>query len=613
MKFLKKYIALISLTIIASTVLGQRENENWTFGFNHWTFNHTSGNLTTSTFSNPGSPFARFQGSATISDSETGQLLFFTDGFKIYNKNHIMMENGDKMYNQASDYGVMISGILEGKGLTTIQPTIIVPHPGDPNKYYVFFNGNYEQNKWYTLLSDEQGEDDHGLSVINMGLRVGIVDLSLNSGLGKLIIPNLGNENLLLENVLNGLTSAKHSDGQSFWVIVQKKDERGQYFFYSYKISSSGLQTSPVISPAEGPSTVLKVSPNGQYLFSGNSELNNGNILYNFDNQSGLVSSPNKFTETAPIDFYTGVNTSYAEFSPDSNIIYLIIGRACPCIYNSPKYDFIGIAQYNIQTNELIGRENPYGFPDFPLDDVASLQLAANKKIYLTFSHPFAGNNHSQNIIKITKTWATIDTPNIWNPSTNPISNYYYFPFNDDRYMSFTFPQLIPQSPGCLENLNITNPISSNQDFQVSNNITASSQINANVNVSFKANDIDLIPNFSVDAFQNSNFTATVDPCVSSLLIWENRVKNTAIGEQKDSLNYPTLYPNPVSTYLRLNHFEQILEWKLVDINGNAKYLNFYLDQNEIVINTSNLAPGIYYFNAILKNGSKFQKSILKK
>ncbi|MBW7871024.1 MAG: T9SS type A sorting domain-containing protein [Flavobacteriia bacterium] len=612
MKFLKKYMVLVSLTIITSTVFGQRENENWTFGFNQWKFNHVSGNLTTSTFSNPSSPFARFQGSATISDSETGQLLFFTDGFKIYNKNHLMMENGDKMYNHSSsDYGIMISGILEGNGLTTIQPTIIVPYPGDSNKYYVFFNGNYEQKTWYTLLGSGQEYTTNGNMIINMGLRVGIVDLTFNGGLGKLIIPNLGNENLLLEDVLNGLTSVKHSDDQSFWVIVQKK-ERGQYFFYSYKITSSGLQTNPVISPAEGPSTVLKVSPDGQYLFSGNSELNNGNILYNFDNQSGLVSSPNKFTETAPIDFYTGVNTSYAEFSSNSNIIYLIIGRECLCIYPSPKYDFIGLAQYNIQTGELIGRDE-YGQTDFPLDDTASLQLAANEKIYLTFSHPFAENYQSQNLIKITKIWATIDFPNVWNPSVNPISNYYNFPFNDERYMSLTFPQLIPQSAECLENLIITSPISSNQDFQVSNKITASSQINSNVTVSFKANEIELIPNFSVNAFQNSNFTATINPCVSNLLIRKNKVKNTAITDQKDSLYYPILYPNPVSNYLNVYRFEQILEWELVDIYGNTKNIKFHSEQNKIVVNISNLTSGIYYFNAVMKNGNKFQKSIIKR
>ncbi|MFA5619993.1 MAG: 3-coathanger stack domain-containing protein [Weeksellaceae bacterium] len=610
MKILIKIKFLILLLLLSSIVFGQRENENWTFGYNKWTFNNITGNLTSSTFSPPPTGvMARFQGSSTISDPTTGELLFFSDGFNIYNKNYQLMEDGDKMYDQSSyEYGVMISGIISGKGLTTIQPAVIVPHPGNQNLYYVFFNGNYDQKTWYT--TQDGGELSNGYDVINMGLRVGIVDLTYNGGLGKLVIPNLGNDNLLLEDVLHGLTTARHGDGESFWLIAQRKI-RDDYKFYTYEITSSGLQTTPIISDAESSSTVIKVSPNGKYLFSGNAEIGNGNILYNFDNQSGLVSSPNKFTETETADYYTGVSTSYAEFSPDSNILYLVVGMKCLCNYPSPKYGQIGLAMYNIQTDELVGREIN-GEAKFPLDFSASLQLATNEKIYLTFSHFFSGNSYSQNIIKITKTWATIDSPNVWNPILNPVSSYFSYPYNDDRYMSFTFPQLIPQAPECIENLNITTPISSNQDFQVSNKITASSQINSNVTVNFKANEIELILGFSVNAYQGSNFTAIIDPCVANLMFGKYKNEEVVSSNKMDLSKYPVIYPNPVSTNLIVDNIEHILNWRLVDINGNIKNVNYYTEKNKIIINLKNLTKGIYYFNGIMKDDKRFQETVMK-
>ena len=61
------------------------------------------------------------EGCATISSS-TGDLLFYTDGITIWNKNHIIMSNG--------------TGLMGDPSST--QSATIVPLPGSSTLYYVF-------------------------------------------------------------------------------------------------------------------------------------------------------------------------------------------------------------------------------------------------------------------------------------------------------------------------------------------------------------------------------------------------------------------------------------------------------------------------------------------
>lgn len=595
MRYFNQFFCVFYL-LSFSFMFGQRENENWTFGYNKWTFNHSTGNLTTSAFSYPPSVMAQYQGSATYSNPTTGQLLFYTDGFHIFNKNHKLMENGSGMFSSSPDYGIMAGGLVTGNGLSTLQPSVIIPHPRDNNLYYIFFNGNYTQKTWYT--TGNGGEYDlNGNETVNFGLRYAIIDLSYNGGLGKVV----SQDNFLLAMISSGLTTAPHSDGNSYWLIAQKDNK-----FYTYKVSNLGLEITPIISNAFNSPGIIKISPNGQHLFS-------GNVLYNFNNSTGEITSPNNFTSNSN-ENYEAVSTSYAEFSPNSKILYFITGFKCLCIYPSDKYGEIGIAMYNLETAELVGREIG-GVAKFPLDDVASLQLAQNGKIYLTFSHHFSANYQSQNIIKVLKTWATIENPNNWNPITNPINN--YFNFSDSRNMSMTFPQSIPNKSLCIDNLTITTPITSSKDFQVSNSITASSMINPELTVNFKANELFLNPGFEVSAHQESLFSAVIDPCTSASKNKESFGKDKRdVDEFKANidLNLPILFPNPAETYLNVENIESILEWKLIDIYGQiVKSGNNNTSQSKIVINIKNLTSGIYYFNAVLKNGQLFKKTIIKK
>jgi len=92
------------------------------------------------------------EGGSTISD-DNGNLLFYTDGSTVWNKNH----------------GIMETGLLGSSKNTSTQDGLIVKNPGSTTHYYIF-----------TL-------DHFDVGVLNNGLRYSEVDMSLNGGLGGVV------------------------------------------------------------------------------------------------------------------------------------------------------------------------------------------------------------------------------------------------------------------------------------------------------------------------------------------------------------------------------------------------------------------------------------------
>ena len=66
------------------------------------------------------------EGCASIAD-ENGSLLFYTDGNKVYNKNHVLMSNGSGLHGNSS----------------STQSAIVVPKPNSNSKYYCLFEYNH--------------------------------------------------------------------------------------------------------------------------------------------------------------------------------------------------------------------------------------------------------------------------------------------------------------------------------------------------------------------------------------------------------------------------------------------------------------------------------------
>ncbi|MDV7187333.1 T9SS type B sorting domain-containing protein [Lutibacter sp. TH_r2] len=348
---MKNYIFCL-LLLIPMFIFSQGEANNWYFGlnaginFNGDTVTAITGSLSTN------------EGCSSFSDKD-GNLLFYSDGTTVWNKNHNPMPNGN--------------GTLKGHPSST-QSAIIVPHPGNSDLYYIFTVG---------ARVGQVGE---------FGFHSYIVNMTLDGGLGDIQGGNTDLSNGLNTNWSEKVTSVKGSECNEFWVISLVSNT-----YYSYKIDLNGLNTTPVISTVDYAFSdrrgYLKVSPNGEKLASatftqytdgsGNNIIGNGKLhLYSFDDTTGIVSNNgieliNVTTDGAPY----GV-----EFSPNSTKLYTSTFNGT---YNK-------LYQFDIESTDI---PNSKTLIKQQIGFRGGLQLAPNGKIYATVPVSYDQGTNTLDII----------------------------------------------------------------------------------------------------------------------------------------------------------------------------------------------------------------------
>lgn len=219
------------------------------------------------------------EGTSVIAD-EDGNLLFYTDGVDVWNKNHNVMPNG--------------SG-LDGHWSAT-QSGVIVPYPGNENLYYIF---------------TVPAKDGNGSGT---GMKYSIVDITLDGGKGDIIEKNT----LLFSPSAEKITATVHANKSSIWVLGH--DYPGNTF-YAYLIDQNGLNPTPVttsIGLSQGAAVsyvgYMKFSPNGKWLAHAIGP--SGNELFKFNSATGIVSDA--------LNIGSVGNRNYGlEFSPNSTKLYI--------------------------------------------------------------------------------------------------------------------------------------------------------------------------------------------------------------------------------------------------------------------------------------------------
>ncbi|MCU0440136.1 MAG: OmpA family protein [Raineya sp.] len=271
-----KRFFLFLLIWSSGTLYAQREASNWYFGnkagirfINGKPEALTDGILNTT------------EGCATISD-KNGNLLFYTDGKTVWNKNHQIMASG-----------------LEGHDSAT-QSGVIVPKPNSNNIFYIFTVHIVEPPK---------------------GLQYTIVDMNVNNGLGEVKEKNIP----VLSPTDEKVTAVRHKNNKDVWIITHKwnSDE-----YYSYLLTKEGLSKTPVISKiglmhtsnADYSIGYLKASPKGNKLAAAIKSLAKYE-LFDFDNTTGKLSN---FIELEASD--SKALTYGIEFSSDGSKLYCSAG-----------------------------------------------------------------------------------------------------------------------------------------------------------------------------------------------------------------------------------------------------------------------------------------------
>jgi gliding motility-associated-like protein len=329
-----KNLVFILFLINACTLYSQAEANHWFFGQNAGV-NFNNGNIV-SLFSS----LNTIEGCSSYSDS-SGNLLFYSDGIQVWNRNHILMPNGTD---------------LKGNPSST-QSAIIVPNPSNSTKYFIFTVGN----------------NINGIG--GSGLNCYVIDMTLDGGLGDVSGGPINLSDGRDEQWTEKVTSVKTADCDSYWVISLVADT-----YYAYKVDANGLDTTnPVRSKVDYFSKdvrgYLKLSPDGKKLASATyntsgTGLGEGKLhLYSFNASTGIVSNDAEvlISNTALNGEPYGV-----EFSPNSSKLYV---STFDISLNYKLYQF-DLLKTNI-TNSQIEIHSQIGFR-------GALQLAPNGKIYAT-------------------------------------------------------------------------------------------------------------------------------------------------------------------------------------------------------------------------------------
>jgi gliding motility-associated-like protein len=333
----KKILLILSL-FISLNVVGQGEASNWYFGENAgMQFDLATGNTTTL---NDGQ-LSTNEGCSTISDAN-GNLLFYSDGITVWNRNHQVMPNGNGLFGDPS----------------STQSALVVPKPEDPDIYYIF-----------TI--------DVRFGAQLNGFNFSVIDMSLDGGLGDVIDKNMP----LLSSSSEKISAVlKDCVKKSIWVITFASlngDTNIYNTFHAFEVNNSGVNTTAVISTfntnindARG---YLKLSPDGTKLVNAN--MSGGLFLYDFDENTGVVTNEQQLIINSQSNAPYGV-----EFSPNSQILYVHSSNDSEgaAINHSSVLTQFNLAIADIQASEfeLDGRQLYRG----------GLQLGPNGKIYRALS-----------------------------------------------------------------------------------------------------------------------------------------------------------------------------------------------------------------------------------
>jgi large repetitive protein len=225
------------------------------------------------------------EGTATISDPN-GDLLFYTDGSTVWNRDHQIMDNGTD-----------IGGSPEAS-----QSSLIVPFPDDETMFYIF-------------TTESGGSAGNYLSY-------SIVDMKANGGIGQVVEKG----NRLFTPITEKLT-ATPPNGQS-WLITH---EIGTNTFRTYPVTDQGIGN-PVLSSVG--SVHNEAQAKGYMKLSNDNERLAVTVapdrveLFTFTDTTGVISDPIVLDVPGTVyglDFSPGNNKLYVSTQGPSGIYEFFI------------------------------------------------------------------------------------------------------------------------------------------------------------------------------------------------------------------------------------------------------------------------------------------------
>ncbi|MBK6640370.1 MAG: T9SS type A sorting domain-containing protein [Bacteroidetes bacterium] len=320
-----KFISQILMTCLFSIAIAQHKETIWIGGDNGAiSFN---GDSAISFFRTENSKFSRT--SASICDQE-GSLLFYSNGFNVFNRNFALMENGDSL--SIGEYIEFNYGLMP-----TPDGAVIVPMPGDSNRYYLFY---MDLNWIFTQL---------GYFLFPTHLFYSVIDLSLDGGNGA-IVDGLKDISILNDTLTQaGMQVIRHGNGRDWWLVCH---EYGNNNYYKFLIDDLGIH-GPDSQLAgirywlvnAGVSSSMRFNSGGD-LFIHQSRDSNIVELHDFDRCTGLFSNYRTFKVNDPWVPLRGVSVS-----PQGTYLYI-------------SSNYTEILQFNLDAIDIYQSRTVVGLDD---------------------------------------------------------------------------------------------------------------------------------------------------------------------------------------------------------------------------------------------------------
>jgi uncharacterized protein (TIGR02145 family) len=342
-----RFARLLIFVFLISPLFASSQGE-----FNNWYFGQKAG-----LDFNSGSPVALLNSamwtgysSVSVSDS-AGQLLFYSDGFRAFNRHHILMPNGLS---------------LNGLGW---QPVFSIKDIQNDSLYFIF-TGGYHDNGNYTLPY--------------YGLGYSVLDMTMNGGLGDIDPTQKSVRIYGAHNASNALTGTRHQNNKYAWIVSRLRDSDSNYYV-SYLVNNNGLDTIPVLSPSiiklnmtdSVDCREMKISRDGTKLACCYVRYNNPDSNFiefcSFNSLTGSITP--RFLITPTQGGYSPYSPESVEFSVDGKYLYVsALTHSIPGVVRSFifQYDATKTDSAQFKQSETV----------ITMCKESSLQLASDWKIY---------------------------------------------------------------------------------------------------------------------------------------------------------------------------------------------------------------------------------------
>jgi hypothetical protein len=361
---------LLIFTVISSYCGAQKEDNNWISGYVTGVYPDVGVNkrfaISTLNFDSTPPQYTRRRDkiigmgnmNTSMSDSN-GKLLFFSNGFQIYNKNYDPMEGGDTI-----NFGYL--GYVMDPPLRKLG--------GGTNQGIMSFKDEYNPNQYLVIYDNIDTFWSFGYAFYMKNLLYARIDMSYNNGLGRVLY----RDSLIYSDTFDHcFTASRHCNGKDWWLLIRKA-----YSNSTVKILIDSTGPHFHNTQYEGPFYLqsfngVNFSPDGNFYIHCSSDYDtvyNGVRIYHFNRSTGKMYLREAFKLKEVID--SSWFTIFPIVSPNSRYLYINNG------FWTHQYDLH--AQCIECSDIVVSISDGWNDPDIGnATDKFNSQLGPDGKIYI--------------------------------------------------------------------------------------------------------------------------------------------------------------------------------------------------------------------------------------